>query len=361
MTIRYQELFAREYVTAQAFRAALNEMSRRCRGRRLTEWRCDLSAGLHLISFGSMQWILWAEDPDHIKMKMDGFCIPSAMNDVPALPELEKWKGMDLDSISLREGNEPAVTLSLVDSLTDPGVEYGFEILIFPASDGRPPEERTVPFFARLQQISEKRIPMTKDSFLRRYRDLRTGEAYASVTGPDGAIRIPPVYNDIELSSKDHEIYRVSLRQHVPSGEDYDLFGVSDAAGREMVPCIYPDLYCMANGFYLVMDYKYHWWVLNEKDEVLFGPGRDGVDIYSHNREYLYYIEYNEKGGCEALGIYSIALKTRLTPADYTSIRYLGDHRFIAQRIIDLFNVKRQYIDEYGTVLPDPENPDPET
>ena len=168
----------------------------------------------------------------------------------------------------------------------------------------------------------------------------------------DGGSLIPPIYNDIELFSTEKEIYRTSIRKVIPGGTDYDLFGLCDETGKEIIPCIYPDLYYMANGFVLVMDYRHKWWVLNEQNEALFGPHNQGVDIYSRNREYLYYIEYNKDAQCEALGIYSVELRTELTDADYIRIQYLGDGTFRAQKIFGPGDVRTVLMDPYGKILP---------
>ena len=109
----------------------------------------------------------------------------------------------------------------------------------------------------------------------------------------------------------------------------------------------------MANGFVLVMDYRHKWWVLNEQNEALFGPHNQGVDIYSRNREYLYYIEYNKDAQCEALGIYSVELRTELTEADYIRIQYLGDGTFRAQKIFGPGDVRTVLMDPYGKIIPE--------
>ena len=77
------------------------------------------------------------------------------------------------------------------------------------------------------------------------------------------------------------------------------------------------------------------------------------MDIYSCNREYLYYIEYNKDAQCEALGIYSVELRTELTDADYIRIQYLGDDTFRAQKIFGPGDVRTVLMDPYGKIIPE--------
>lgn len=352
MNYDYNQLFAKEYSGYSRIRHGAEEAFRALEGCRLTAWRSDASLGIHALEFGTKSLLIWYKDSDHCKIRIGPAASSGEPSGLSSFDGLTDCTGMELHDFYVLMGEEPMLCLSFSDAFFHPENRMLRQYIISSEAGGYGVQSTAVPDESPFRRISTERVPTTRH-FRKVIRNEETGEQFVSLSDEDGGTLIPPIYNDIELFSTEKEIYRTSIRKVIPGGTDYDLFGLCDETGKEIIPCIYPDLYYMANGFVLVMGYRHKWWVLNEKNEALFGPHNQGVDIYSRNREYLYYIEYNKDAQCEALGIYSVELRTELTDADYIRIQYLGDDTFRAQKIFGPGDVRTVLMDPYGKTIPE--------
>lgn len=352
MKYSYELIFAREYSGYREICGGIEEVFRVLHGRILRDWRFRGAEGLHYLEFGSSEsesevLLIWYADPLHCKIQLSGRGMPELKESLHPIDHQERHIGMEIQDMYVLSGENPAICISLSDAFFAPEKEELLQFILPPGNIRQQVQILRIPDNTPFRVLSTEPIPGTKH-FKRTQMDRETEEYFVSVIDADGRMRIPPKYHDIDLMSLQPELYRTSIRKEVPGGDGYSLYGLCDAAGKEIIPCIYPDLYYMANGYVLVMDYRHKWWVLNEKDEAIFGPHNNGVDICSHNREYLYFIEYNEAANCETLGIYSIALRTALTEADYIRIRYLGDDTFEAQQFFAPGDVRTVHINAYG-------------
>lgn len=350
MKYTYKNIFAREYKGYRQIQTALEDIFKELRGMRLTSWNCMPQEGIHYLEFGSTALLLWYWDRDHLKIHRSNTSLPDMKTDLPTFTEEREYAGMELQDLYVLMGDEPMICLSFSDAFFNPGTELLHQFVLSSGEAHRGIQHVCVPDATPFRRISTERIPSTQ-RFRKVIENKETLERFVAILDEYGKEIIPPIYNDVELTSMDREIYRISIRKQIPGGADYDLFGICDSTGKELIPCIYPDLYYMANGYLLVMDYKHKWWVLTEAGESIFGPHPQGVDIYSRNREYLYYIEYNSVAQCEALGIYSIELRTILTGPDYIRIRYLGNDTFEAEQIFGPGDFRHVKIDAYGRAL----------
>lgn len=350
MRYTYKNIFAREYKGYRQIQGALEGVFKEIHGMRLTGWNCLPREGIHYLEFGSTSLLLWYRDKEHLKIAQSRHALPDMKRDLPAFTEEKEYAGMELQDLYVLMGEEPMICLSFSDAFFNPSTAILHQFVLSSETAGHGIQSLRVPDATPFRRISTERIPTTQ-RFRKVIEDRETGERFVAILDEFGKEIIPPLYNDVELTSTEREIYRISIRKQIPGGTDYDLFGICDASGKEIIPCIYPDLYYMANGYILVMDYKHKWWVLTEENEAIFGPHPQGVDIYSRNREYLYYIEYNPVAQCEALGIYSVELRTVLTNADYIRIRYLRNDTFEADQIFGLGDVRHVKMDAYGKVV----------
>lgn len=350
MKYTYKNIFAREYSGYRQIQRELEAVFQEIHGMRLTSWNCLPFDGIHYLEFGSTALLIWYQDKNHLKIQCGHTFLPEMKQDLPAFTKEKEYAGMELQDLYVLMGEEPMLCFSFSDAFFNPSTELLHQFVLSSRAAGHGIQSLRVPDTTPFQRISTERIPTTQH-FRKVVENKETHERYVSVLDEYGKELIPPLYNDVELTSTEQEIYRISIRKQIPGGTDYDLFGICDPTGKELIPCIYPDLYYMANGYILVMDYRHKWWVLTEDNEAIFGPHPQGVDIYSRNREYLYYIEYNPVAQCEALGIYSIELRTVLTDANYIRIHYLGNDTFEADQIFGPGDVRHVKMDAYGKVV----------
>ena len=349
MKYQYEQIFAKEYVGYKAISDGMEEAFRLLQGRLLTGWRSNARRGIHYLEFGSHSLILWYQNPNHCKIKFGTQGLPGLQEDLLPLSGEKEYQNRALQDCYVLMGEEPKICLSLQDSFFNPEEDSSLQYILASGKANTSVQVARVSGVGPYRTLSVDRIPTTK-LYRKTVQHRETGEQQVSILDEEGGTLIPPIYNDVDFVSGDPVLFRTGLLKAIPGGESYFLYGICDISGREVIPCTYPDLYYMANGFYLVMDYRHKWWVLNEQNEAIFGPHSAGVDIYSHNRDYLYYIEYNPVAQCEALGIYSISLRTILTPAEFIRIRYAGNDTFDVQKIYGPGDIRCVRIDAYGVV-----------
>ncbi|MDO4384247.1 MAG: WG repeat-containing protein, partial [Eubacteriales bacterium] len=280
MKYTYKNIFAREYRGYRQIQQGLESVFHEIHGMRLTAWNCLPFDGIHYMEFGSISLLLWYQDKDHLKIQCSRTFLPEMKQDLPAFTKEKEYAGMELQDLYVLMGEEPMICLSFSDAFFNPNTEILHQFVLSSRKAGHGIQSLRVPDTTPFRRISTERIPTTQ-RFRKVVENKETKERFVSILDECGKERIPPLYNDVELTSTEREIYRISIRKEIPGGTDYDLFGICDSTGKELIPCIYPDLYYMANEYILVMDYRHKWWVLTEDNEAIFGPHPQGVDIYS--------------------------------------------------------------------------------
>ena len=349
MNYDYTQIFAKEYSGYREISVAMEDAFKTLCGRLLTGWHSSSHDGIYYLDFGSSSLIIWYRDSNHCKITFGTKGLPALREELKPLPDESKFLKMELQDCYVLMGDEPKICLSLQDSFFEPNTETALQFILSSAQVHDAIQIARVPASKEYRRISVDRIPTTL-FYKIVIQNTETEEYYTSIVDYEGSTLIPPIYNDIDLLSAEQSLFRIGMNKQTPGGEPYSLYGICDIHGHERIPCTYPDLYYMANGFTLVMDYRSKWWVLDEENNAIFGPHNNGVDIYSRNREYLYYIEYNSVAQCESLGIYSVSLRTILTPAEYIRIHYLGNDTFEAQKIYGVGDIRTVRINPYGVI-----------
>lgn len=335
--IRYEDWLAKEYTSAGELGSELEHISDILTGRTVTEFAGDPSDGAVLFAFGRIRLYIWPGE-DAVKIRICGMDIPGIVAGDAGSETSEKITGMAFSSICC---------------VPDPSGRCGRIALSF-EKDGRvtaagiSSEGISISEAARGEGgtliLSEKKMAGADDRYLRRIRTA-DGSVKMSVVDGSGSVIVPPVYSSILLMSIGAEYYKVS--RMTPRGE---VCGACDGEGNVLVECAYEDLFLMANGFFLVMDARSMWWVIDEKNEAVFGPSVYGVDIYGNSRDYLFNVEYYEPAQCECLGIYDVSLRTVTCSPVFTKIRYIGDGRFDAVLVHSDGTRSRETVDRFGNV-----------
>lgn len=343
--MNYEEWFAREYMDRESLSADIRAMRDKLLGRTLDSVMENRDRVMACFTFGSIMLYIWYPDATRVKTGLNGRDLwKEELKDAP----YEKGE---------LNGRRLAAMFVAPDVYMSPGA-----IALYLESDNDVVSVMMVPgkglktvggvsIGSKYAVLSEERIPMIEDRFRRRLFNIDTGETRTEIANRAGTVMIRADYNDIELGDAVRGIYRTVHDRKTSTGDILTLYGACDDSGCEVIPCRYDDLYCMANGFFLVMDKDRHWWVLDGEDTAVYGPSVYGADIYGESREYLFVVEYNEGAGFECLGIYDVGMSTVTCGAVFSRIKYIGDGRFAVTRVMDNGIRLREVVDKFGNIL----------
>lgn len=343
--IRYEDWFAREYHDVASLNTEVRSMREKLLGRTLDSVRENRKLGILCCGFGNIKLLLWYPDVTRVKTRLDG-------------RDILDWAFDDDQSrFDALIGRKLVAMFAIPDVFMSPGatalyLEGEDDIVSLKVVPGKGTKlTGGVSVEGRYAVLSEERIPMTHGSYAKKLCDMNTGEIRTGITDGRGVTIIRADYNDIQLGDAVRGIYRTVRDKKTSSGDIVTLYGACDDSGREIIPCKYSDLYCMANGCFLVMDADGRWWALDDTDRAIYGPSVYGVDIYGTSPDYLFVVEYNDEAGFECLGIYDVAMMTVTCGAVFSKLKYIGDERFAATLVEPDGRRIAMTVDKFGNEL----------
>lgn len=339
--LKYKDWFSVEYTNRIDMKNKLELIYRQIFGKKLQNISKLYNTNLYRIELQGTYIYFWYRDTEHCKIRIDTKK-PEKRNAEDISSRFSEIIGKQLLTINLDTENMDRRNFNKISATFGKNV-FGsetkdskfYELKIVYDDEKMNGSIKLISgdnlFTDRYAIVSNQKIRTQQNSYKLVIFDKIASQKKAAIVDVDNNIKIPPVYDDLQLNDSVNKYYRTCINDYDSDGNIIEsYYGEVDEIGKEIIPCKYKDVYCMRNGFFMVLDVRYNcWWVLNKADEIIFGPDIKGVDIGSDSEEYIYFIDFNEEKGKDTLGIYNIKKQEKTMSAMYDSISYIHKDRFL--------------------------------